>query len=190
MSEGTGKEGTTVSRWRTLSRERMLDCRIFTVDRVRRESQDGEKSGDFYLINSRDWVNVLAITDDMQLVLIRQYRQGTDEISLEIPGGILDEDESPEKAGARELLEETGYVAERVEVIGRVRPNPAMFDNWNYSVLASGARRSGSVNFDEHEEIEVELVPLAKVDELLRNGEINHALVIDALMWYRMRERS
>jgi 8-oxo-dGTP pyrophosphatase MutT (NUDIX family) len=189
MSHEVGK-GNGVLPWNTLSREEILDCRIFTVEKIRRESRSSGKAGDFYLIGSSDWVNVVAVTDDERMVLIRQYRQGADEITLEIPGGILDRDESPVDAARRELEEETGFIADELTLIGRVRPNPALFDNWTYTVLATGAKPSGSVALDEHEEIDVELVDIASIDDLLRTGAITHALVIDALMWYRLAGES
>jgi 8-oxo-dGTP pyrophosphatase MutT (NUDIX family) len=180
----------SVQPWLTLHREEVLDCRIFRVERVRRRNADGDRQGDFHLIDSKDWVNVIAVTEDRQIVLIRQYRHGIDEVALEIPGGILDENESPVDAALRELLEETGYTAREVKIIGRVRPNPAFLNNWNYTVLATGATPTGETTFDEHEEIDVELAPLEQLDELLRSGAITHALVIDALMWLRLHEAS
>jgi 8-oxo-dGTP pyrophosphatase MutT (NUDIX family) len=176
----------SVQPWETLGREESLDCRIFTVEKIDRQSPDGSKRGDFYIIDSKDWVNVVAITVEGELVLIRQYRHGSDELTLEIPGGILDEGESPIDAARRELLEETGYEAQELQVIGRVRPNPAFLTNWAYTVLATGVRITSEVAFDEHEEIDVEVVPLKQLDDLLRSGAITHALVIDALMWFRL----
>jgi ADP-ribose pyrophosphatase len=172
--------------WSTLSREKVTDCRIFTVDKVRRRSPDGEKEGDFFLIGSKDWVNVIALTPDDRIILIRQYRHGSDEVTLEIPGGILDEGEAPEDAARRELREETGFDCEELTVIGRVRPNPALFDNWAYTVLARCSAPAGEASFDEHEEIEVELVDAGRIDEMLGSGAITHALVVDAFLWYRL----
>ena len=172
--------------WSTLSREKVNDCRIFTVDKVRRRAPDGEKEGEFFVIGSKDWVNVIALTEDNQVILIRQYRHGSDEMTLEIPGGILDEGELPEDAARRELREETGFDCAEATVIGRVRPNPALFDNWAYTVLARCSAPRGETELDEHEEIEVELVAAGDVDRLLSSGQITHALVVDAFMWYRL----
>lgn len=101
--------GDGIRPWATLDVELVADCRIFAVKRVRRESPDGGKRGEFCTIDSPDWVNVIALTDEGEVVMIRQYRHGSNEITLEIPGGILDEGEKPEDAAGRELLEETGF---------------------------------------------------------------------------------
>lgn len=175
--------------WTTLEVELVADCRIFAVNRFRRASPVSGKVGEFNTISSANWVNVIALTDQQEVVMIRQYRHGSDEITLEIPGGILDDGETPEEAGARELLEETGFAGERAEIIGSVRPNPALFNNYAYTVLITGARRVAEPSPDEHEEIASRLYTLNEVEEMLRRGEITHSLVVNAFLWLRLHEK-
>jgi ADP-ribose pyrophosphatase len=171
--------------WITLSREKMLDCVIFSVHRVRRRSPTAEKERDFYALESRDWVNIVAVTTDDRLVLVRQYRQGSDEISLEVPGGIVDEGEDPEATAMRELEEETGYHGARAEMLGRVRANPAFLDNSLDIVAVVGAEPTGSTNFDDSEEIELVLEPVDAIDRLIADGAITHSYSVLALLMYQ-----
>lgn len=171
--------------WLTLSREKMLDCVIFSVHRVRRRSPERDVERDFYALESRDWVNIVAVTPDDRLVLVRQYRQGTDEISLEVPGGIVDEGEDPETTALRELEEETGYHGTRAEMLGRVRANPAFLDNSLDIVAVFGAEPTGSISFDESEEIELVLEPVDAIDRLIDSGVITHSYSVLALLLYK-----
>jgi 8-oxo-dGTP pyrophosphatase MutT (NUDIX family) len=139
---------------------------------------------DFYIIESRDWVNVIPLTEDDRVVMVRQYRHGSKEVTLEIPGGLLDPGDTPEKAAARELLEETGYEAKEYVEIGRYTPNPAIFTNRCYTFMARNVKKIGNPMPDQTEDLEVVLIPLAEVQELIRKGEIDHAIVIAAFFFY------
>lgn len=155
--------------------------------RVRSPRTDAEH--DFYVIEASDWVNVVPITTDGRLVCVRQYRHGVDRFSLEVPGGIMDEGETPEAAALRELEEETGYHAARTVYLGAVEVNPAMFTNRCHTVLALGVEPLGVTAFDAGEDIEVEVIPLADVPARVQNGDIGHALVVSALYLYEAWKR-
>ena len=167
--------------WRKIDSEQVANCEVFTVHRATfAREHDGQKA-DFYLVENPDWVNVIAVTKDKQAVFIEQYRQGTESMIFEIPGGMVDENEDPEATMRRELAEETGYSAGRLIRVGRTYPNPAQQSNVLYHYLALDCERTEQVKFDEHESIVTRLVPLQQIDELVHNGTITHALAITAL---------
>lgn len=177
-----------VERWQTLRRTTVSTTPVFRVEVVERRSPRGQEAK-FFVADVPDWVNVVAFTPDEHLVLIRQYRQGTDSVTLEIPGGVVDAGESFLEAARRELREETGYEARELIELGFVHPNPALQNNRTGMVLALDAVLTHPTDFDEHEDIEVELAPLREVEDLVRRGEITHALVVSALYHYGLHRR-
>lgn len=139
---------------------------------------------EFVVIDAPDWVNVVAVTPDEQLVLVRQFRYGIDAFSLEIPGGVMEAGEDPVTAGLRELREETGYAGGQPRLIGSVRPNPAIQANRCHFVVVEGVTCAHDVAWDTDEEIEVMTMPIAEVFALVRSGGIVHSLVLNALMLF------
>lgn len=177
-------------KWRRLRWERIASYRILDVCRVELEDGAGRPRGDAFTIDCADWCNVVALTPDDQVLFVWQYRFGADALSLEIPGGIIDEGESPEAAAARELLEETGYEADRVEPLLVLEPNPAVQANRCFTFLAQRVRLAGVPHLDPMEELETALVPADEIGELLDSGQITHALVHAALeAFWRKRRR-
>jgi ADP-ribose diphosphatase len=172
--------------WTRLASEALQDCRVFSVHRVRARSPRTGGEHDFYTIDASDWVNIVALTPDDCVVMVRQYRHGADRVTLETPGGMVDPGETPAQAAARELLEETGYAADEVVPLGGVNPNPALFSNRLHGFLARGARKVREVRNESTEETHVELVPLARMREEVRAGRVEHALVIAVAYLYEL----
>jgi 8-oxo-dGTP pyrophosphatase MutT (NUDIX family) len=135
------------------------------------------------VIDAADWVNVVAVTTERELVLVRQFRFGTWANSLEIPGGVVDPGESPEATASRELEEETGYRPSSVRLLGLSHPNPAIQGNRLHSYLAEGCVKVNEGRPDASEDLRVELVPRAALRELVMSGHITHSLVLAALLF-------
>lgn len=179
-------------RWQRLRSEPHATTRIFDVTRAIYQHPDRAKAQDFFVINAPDWVNVIALTPEQQLVLVRQFRYGIDDFSLEIPGGVIDAGEDCVAAGLRELREETGYIGERARLLGSVHPNPAMQSNRCHLVLVENVRREAKLDWDPDEEFEIMTKPVDDVFNLAYSGGITHAMVLDALLlftphWAKLR---
>lgn len=182
-----------IRRWRTLESEALGDYSVFRLRRDRNESQTSGASRDFYVLEAPAWINIIPLTSEGKVVLIRQYRHGIRDLTLEIPGGMVDpEDPSVIAAARREMREETGYDSDDIVEIGVCTPNPAILDNRIHSFLARDAHRVGEQDLQGTEEIDLELVDLAEIPALVRDGRIDHALVVAAfyhLEQFRRRAR-
>ena len=164
--------------WR---RVRAEDKRNYQVLRVGEEVFADPRSGEErerVIIEADDWCNVVAITRDDRVVMVKQFRFGTREISLEFPGGVVDDGETPEASVARELEEETGYTAGRIEPLGTYSPNPAHFTNRVHAYVAFECLPVHDGKPDEGEDLRIELVPRASVTRLAAEGRIANAMHI------------
>lgn len=171
--------------WSRIDSLVLADYRIFRLRRDRSRSPRTGLEHEFFVLDTGDWVNVVPVTPDNRVVLIRQYRHGIEEVTLEIPGGMVDDDDGAAKETAeRELLEETGYVAEEMIYIGSVTPNPAILSNRCHTFLARNVRPVGPPQLDGSEDIQIELADLDKIPGLIVGGQISHALVIAAFYFH------
>jgi ADP-ribose pyrophosphatase len=164
--------------WRRERSEQIADCRVFKVRRDISADPRGRGEHDFYVIEAPDWINVIPVTGSGEVVFVELYRHGSGEVSLEIPGGMVDPGEEPHETAARELLEETGYEAREVVLLGRTRPNPAIQDNWLHTFLARDVEHRREPSDAGTEQTRVRLVPLEQIPALVAGGEITHSLVV------------
>ncbi len=167
--------------WTETGSAQLAQTRVFTAHAVDRVSPRTGRTHSFGIVQCPDWVNVVAVTADGQAVLIEQYRHGTQTVTLEVPGGMIDAGESPIEAARRELLEETGYGCTELRQLGCVEPNPAIQTNRCYTFLATGCTAVRATHFDATEDCALRLEPVGALPGLVQSGAITHALVVAAL---------
>jgi len=176
--------------WTRTATKPLGDFRVFTIRADTKISPRTQESHDFYVLDCVHWVNVVAITPDQQIVMIEQFRHGSNTVELEIPGGTMDRsDVSPVATGVRELREETGYEGDGPRLIGEIFPNPAIMSNTCYTVLVENCRLTHAVEMDSGEDILTRLVPLAEIPRLIASGKIRHSLVVVGLYYFELWQR-
>lgn len=178
----------TARTWRTVLSEKLADCRVFEVRRDICVDEYDEHEATFYCLEAPDWCNIVPVTANNEIVLIEQFRHGIQSVSLEIPGGIVDEDESPEESAARELLEETGYAPREIISLGFAHPNPAIQNNRVHFFLALDCEKIQEPTFDATEHVVAKLYPVDELPNLIESEQITHTLVLASLQRFFLRK--
>jgi 8-oxo-dGTP pyrophosphatase MutT (NUDIX family) len=175
--------------WKELDSKQVLDCRIFTVHQSHRVAPDG-RQGHFTLLKSRDWVNIVPVVVKQGqpcFLMVRQYRHGVDSVTVEFPAGLVEPGETPQEAAARELLEETGYRAETLTAIGKIRPNPAFMDNWCHTFYAEKLNLLQEPDLDHLELLDSQEVALGVLEKEIGTDPYTNAMTMTAWLLYKRR---
>ncbi len=177
-----------IKKWETIQRQPGEDYRIFRAEWIKRKHPDWNKTGNFVVLNSPRWVNIIPITKDNEVVLIEQYRHGIDDITLEVPGGLVEQNEMPQVAAERECLEETGFRGSgSAQLLAEILPNPAFMTNKCWSFVWFDCEQADEQHLDGNEDIRVLTVPMNEIKKLIENNKINHSLVLNAFFFYFLK---
>ena len=175
--------------WEILNRELSQDYRLFQVHQKQvRSPRTGDRLT-VQTIQTRDWVLVIPVTPEEEVIMMRQYRHGAEKICLELPGGLVDtEDTSPIIAAERELLEETGCQGTDLAAIGECYPQPAVLTNKCFFYLARNVKKIREPDLDAGEDIEIVKFPLREISAKIENQEIVHGMVQLGFFFYWMKQ--
>jgi 8-oxo-dGTP pyrophosphatase MutT (NUDIX family) len=176
--------------WKKTDSKAVGDFRIFKLRSDFYLNPRTGKENDFFVLNTVNWVNVVALTPAREVVMVRQFRAGSATVELEIPGGMMDPGETdPVATAVRELREETGYEGENARLLGSVWSNPAILNNKTYTVLIENCRLKHAVEFDSGEDLTTLLVPAAEIPKFIAEEKIGHSLVVVALHHFDLWQR-
>ena len=171
-----------IKSWKRKQSQLLQKTRILDFCEATDISPYTEKEHCFVFIDSLKWVNLVPITEQNEIVMIRQYRHGSQRVTLEIPGGMVDGGEEPQKAAVRECQEETGYVVKELHSLGELNPNPALFNNRLHTFYGYVSEYRAKAHHSETEKTEVELIEINRLKTFLLDSTIDHALVC-ATLW-------
>ncbi|MGC8658182.1 MAG: NUDIX hydrolase [Desulfomonilaceae bacterium] len=172
--------------WDLLSSRGDRDYNLFSVQINTCKSPRTGLAHEFQILKSPDWVAVVALTEKREVILVNQFRHGIRDMSLELPGGLVKHGQTPMKSAEEELMEETGFAAPSLKLIGWSHPLPALFNNKFYVYLAENAVYTGNLNPDETEELETVLAPLNELNNFVREGKINCGIMIAAIGMFNL----
>jgi ADP-ribose pyrophosphatase len=171
-------------KWKILSSEYLFKERWFTVRKDKCLKPDGGIVDPYYVFEFPTWVTIFPLTEDNRVVMVKQYRHAVEKISIEIPGGCVDdEDENFQAAAERELLEETGYQFSHFEYLGKTSPNPSTNSNWMHMFLAKGGKKVAEQKLDLNEDIEVELLTIEEVKTLIKEHGIIQSMHVTCMLY-------
>ena len=176
--------------WKQIRSTPVGDFRIFKLRSDVKLSPRTGREHDYFVLEAVHWVNVIALTPDQELVMIEQFRHGSNTVELEIPGGMMDPGESdPVATAIRELREETGYEGEHARVLGKIWSNPAILNNRTFTILVENCRRKHEVDWDHGEDLVTRLVPVSEISKFVAEEKIGHSLVMVALYHFDLWRR-
>lgn len=177
--------------WITQSERTIHESAFMSIHELSCLSSEDARAMKFFAMRSRDWCNVIPVTEDGKIVLVRQYRIGIAQHTDEIPGGVADLSDSDIQATAiREMTEETGYVplpGAKCETLGWVWANPAIQNNRTYSLVVGPVKKVHDQNLDPGEMIETFEVPICEIPAMIRDGRISHGLMLNTFFFLALR---
>lgn len=172
-----------MEKWKVLDSNYIIQRPWATLRIDRLEMPSGHIKEEYYVLEYPTWVNMIGITEDNQILFVRQYRHGAQTIMVELPAGVVEEGEDPEVAARRELLEETGYAFDDCEYVCELFANPATSGNLTYTYLLTSGKKVQEQELDDSEDIEVVLMDIEEAKQFLFDNKIGQALHSSALFY-------
>lgn len=179
-----------MEKWDIVKKEAVFKNRIFTMRKLDCRLNKKGLDYDFYVIDTFNWINIIALTTDGRFILVKQHRLGTDELSIETPGGVIDDGESPEECAVRELREETGYTGGAVHLLKSVWVNPAIMSNRISFYLIDNCELTDPQELDDAEDIEVMTVTVDELAAMIRDGSFSHSIAVNGVGLYLLSEHN
>lgn len=179
-----------IEKWKTLDTEYLIRRPWLTARRDMVQLPNGTVHDEYYVLEYPTWINVIALTEEGEFVMVRQYRHGIGQVLTELVAGVAEEGEEPMAAARRELLEETGFGGGEWELFTQTCANPGSMNNYSYSFLARGVRKMAQQHLDDTEDVEVVMMTREQVLDMLQRDEVKQSLMAAPLWKYFYEQKT